>query len=188
MNKVKFGLRNVHYAKMTVANDGTISYGTPVPIPGGVNLSLSGVGDTNDFFADDSIYYSNTANQGYEGDLEIALIPKSFLKDIMGMEEDSNGALLEKSDAVISPFALGFEVQGDEKGRRSWFYNCIAARPNQNASTIENSKTPSTETLSLKAMPRLTDKAVKTTMELSSDNQTAFNSFFNSVYEKTGSV
>ena len=32
-NKVKFGISNVYYAKMTVAGDGTISYGTPTAIP-----------------------------------------------------------------------------------------------------------------------------------------------------------
>ena len=32
-NKVKFGISNVYYAKMSVANDGTISYGTPVAMP-----------------------------------------------------------------------------------------------------------------------------------------------------------
>lgn len=32
-NKVKFGISNVYYAKMTVASDGTISYATPVAIP-----------------------------------------------------------------------------------------------------------------------------------------------------------
>lgn len=32
-NKVKFGISNVYYAKMTVQNDGTITYATPVAIP-----------------------------------------------------------------------------------------------------------------------------------------------------------
>ena len=32
-NKVKFGISNVYYAKMSVANDGTISYGSPVAMP-----------------------------------------------------------------------------------------------------------------------------------------------------------
>ena len=32
-NKVKFGISNVYYAKMTIANDNTISYATPVAIP-----------------------------------------------------------------------------------------------------------------------------------------------------------
>ena len=40
-NKVKFGLKNVHFAKMIVSEeDGSISYAEPVRIPGAVNLSL----------------------------------------------------------------------------------------------------------------------------------------------------
>ena len=57
-NKIKYGLRSVYYAKITEGEGGAITYETPVAIPGAVNLSLSGVGDTNDFYADDTIYYS----------------------------------------------------------------------------------------------------------------------------------
>lgn len=192
-NKVKFGLRNVTYSKITTSydaekNEYTYSYATPVTIPGAVSLSMSASGDTNDFFADDAIYFSSTTNQGYEGDLEIALVPESFLIDIMGQTKDSNGALIENADAVPTSFALGFEVQGDLKGRRTWLYNCNATRPNQDASTKETSTEPSTETLSLKAMPRLSDKAIKAVMELSDDNAAAYNSFFSSVYETNKSI
>lgn len=183
-NKIKFGLRNVFYSKITIGEDGSYSYGTPVAIPGGVSLSMSASGETNDFYADDSIYHSSNTNQGYEGDLEIALIPESFLTDIMGITKDKNGALIENADARTSNFALGFEVQGDQKGRRTWFYNCSAGRSNQDASTKESSVTPSTETLSLKAMPRLTDKEVKVQLELSETNAEKYNSFFDEVYEK----
>lgn len=188
MNKVKYGLRNVYYSKITVGEDGQYTYATPVAIPGAVNLSLSASGDSNDFYADDVIYYNNTTNQGYEGDLEIALIPESFLIDIMGFVRDKNGAIVENADARQSSFALGFEVQGDEKGRRNWYYNCNASRTPQNASTKESSATPSTETLTLKAMPRLSDKVVKVSMTLSDENATAYNSFFTEVYEKDTSI
>lgn len=184
MNKVKYGLRNVTYSKITIGEDGAYTYATPVAIPGGVSLSLSASGDTSDFFADDVIYFSSTTNQGYEGDLTIALVPESFQIDIMGQTKDKNGALIENADAIPSNFALGFEVQGDEKGRRTWLYNCSATRTNQDASTKESSTEPSTETLTLKAMPRISDKAVKATMELSETNASAYNSFFESVYEK----
>lgn len=187
-NKIKYGLRSVYYAKITEGAGGAITYGSPVAIPGAVNLSLSGVGDTNDFYADDTIYYSSTANQGYEGDLEIALIPQSFYTDILGLTTDSNGALIENADATVSAFALGFEVQGDNKPRRTWLYNCKASRPNQDAQTAEAGITPATETLSIKVMPRIADKNVKVTMEKSNTNETAYNGFFSAVYEKTGSV
>lgn len=186
-NKVKYGLRNVYYAPITEGTSG-IEYGTPVAIAGAVNLSLSGVGDTNDFYADDTIYFSQTANQGYEGDLEIALIPKDFLKNIMGLTEDANGALLENADAQVKAFALGFEVQGDDKPRRTWLYNCKASRPNQDAQTAETGITPSTETLSIKVMPRIDNKNVKITLEKSTASETAYNSFFTSVYEPTTSI
>lgn len=184
MNKIKFGLRNVHISKITINEKGEYEYGTPFRIPGAVNLSLSPVGDTNDFYADDLIYYSDTDNQGYEGDLEIALLTEQFRKEILNEETDANGALIENADAVISPFALGFEVQGDKRGRRTWLYNCSAARPNQDASTKESSKTPSTETLSVKSMPRLSDRAVKVALPLGDTNKEVYEKFFDSVYEK----
>ena len=106
----------------------------------------------------------------------------------MGLTEDSNGALVEVADAIAAPFALGFEVQGDDKGRRTWYYNCTCARPNQDANTKESGITPSTEKLSIKMMPRSTDKKVRASMELSDTNATAYNGFFSAVYEQTASM
>lgn len=186
-NKVKFGLRNVYYSVITETN-GQVSYGTPVAIPGAVNLSLDTVGDKEDFYADDSIYYSSTANQGYEGELEIALIPDSFKTAVLGMTQDANGALVENADDVVKSIALGFEVQGDATPRRTWLYNCSVARPSDSASTIESSKTPSTESLSISVMPRLSDRAVKVVMAKTTENASTYNSFFSSVYDVTASV
>ena len=186
--KVKFGLRNVYFSKITVNAQGEYTYATPKKMPGAVNLSASASGDSNDFFADDSVYFNDTANQGYEGDLEMALIPEEFLTNILGETKDSNGALIENADAVSNAFALMFEVQGDVKARRICFYNCTASRPNQDASTTETSKNPSTQTVSIKMMPRLSDKKVKVVLPLTDDNETAYNSFFEQVYEEVKSV
>ena len=56
-NKVKFGLKNVHYATVTFASDGAATFGTPVAIPGAVDMSLSKNGDTYEFYADDGVYF-----------------------------------------------------------------------------------------------------------------------------------
>ena len=54
-NKVKFGLRNCHYALATMDDSQNVTFSTPVPIPGAVSLSLSAEGDNEPFYADDSV-------------------------------------------------------------------------------------------------------------------------------------
>ena len=62
-NKVKYGLKNVHYALVTetVATDGsgavTSSYGSLKALAGAVSLSLSSTASKSVFRADDSDYY-----------------------------------------------------------------------------------------------------------------------------------
>ena len=113
-NKVKYGLKNVHYAVITPGEDGAVTYGTPVHIPGAVNLSLQAQGDETKFYAEDVAYYVTTANDGYSGDLEIAVIPDAFRKDVLKEAEDeTDKVLVERSNVETARFALLFEFSGD---------------------------------------------------------------------------
>jgi len=187
-NKVKFGLSNVVMAPITEGVGGAITYGTPIAVQGAVNLSLEPQGDTNDFYADNYIYYSSTANQGYEGDLEIAMIPDEIRTAIMGEHVDTNGAYVETSNDKFANFAFGFQIEGDEKARRFWYYNCSLTRPTNAGATIEESKEPQTDTLTIKAMPRPTDKLVRVFIEKTAENVSVYNSFFTTVYETPTSI
>lgn len=178
-NKIRYGFRNVVYAPIT-EEDGIISYGTVGKLAGGVNVALAPSGEQTTFYADDSPYFVVTANNGYEGTIELAELSQEFKVDILGYTLDSNNALIENADAIPKNFALGFEVQGDEKARRTWYYYCSVARPNDDANTKEANITPQTSTLNLNAMPRPTDKRVKATMYAGG---TGYDTFFNSVYE-----
>ena len=83
-NKIKYGIKNVYYAVATIAADGSATYATPKPLKGAVSLSMDPQGDSTPFYADNIVYYTSVANNGYEGDLELALIPDEFLVDILG--------------------------------------------------------------------------------------------------------
>ena len=138
-NKVKFNICNVHYALLQKADDGTVTFGTPVAMPGAVSLSLDPNGEPSVFYADGYAYYTINNNQGYEGDLELALVPESFRTDVLKESLDDNKLL--------------FEFDGDVNKIRHVLYNCTAARPTIESSTKEDEIEVKTETLSIKASP-----------------------------------
>ena len=182
-NKVKFGLSNVHIAKIT-ETDGAITYGTPFAMPGAVSLTAEPEGDTTPFYADNIQYYVAVANNGYAGDLEIAMTPQEFLTTILGQTIDTNGAVFESSDDINARFALMGEIEGDAKKRRFIYYDCTATRPSAEMNTIEDTKEPQTDTISITMTPRSSDHIIKAVIEPSTENQEIYDTFFTKVYEK----
>ena len=67
-NKVKFGLKNCHYAKATFDEDGSVTYAKPVRIPGAVSLSMDANGEIEPFYADNVAYYVVNGRQHQRGD------------------------------------------------------------------------------------------------------------------------
>lgn len=178
-NKIRFGLKNAHYAVITETN-GKITYDTPVRIPGAVNLVLNPVGDKTEFFADDHEYFGATANQGYDGTLEIALIPDSFRVDVLGDRVDANGALFENANAIPKNIALLYQFTGDKKAIRHVNYHCTVARPTIEGATKGKGIEVKTETIPIAATPRPSDGEVKGRLL---QGQEGYDDFFDKVYE-----
>ena len=189
-NKIKFGLKNVYYAKATIATDGSATYTTPVSFPGAVSLSLSPQGDTSNFYADNVVYWVGVSNQGYEGDLEIARVSDDFKKDILGYIVDGGGALVEDVNAPAQHFALMFQFEGDEKATRHVMYNCVAQRPDTAGSTKEESVDPQTESVSITATS-IFSSALNTDIvkaEMAEATNTPYTTWFTSVYTVTSAT
>ena len=155
--KIKYGLKNVYYAKMTetVVNGVTIVfYDPPKAWPGAVNLSLPASGESSPFYADDGEYAILTSNQGYEGDFESAMIPDDVDVDLLGRDE-VNGAIVESAENKASYFALMFEIANDVRARRHVLYRCcLSNRPTIESQTKTDSTEPKTDTITIKASPR----------------------------------
>ena len=186
-NKIRYGIKNCYYATAVISTAGTASYGTPVALPGAVSISLSAEGDTSPFYADNIVYFTSVANNGYSGDLELAKIPDSFLTDCLGYTTDSKGVLVEDAGASPVHFALIFQFEGDVAAKRSVLYNCVASRPEIASQTKAESIEPNTETIPITATSIYNSVLTKDVVKASctTTESTAYNSWLTAVYQTT---
>ena len=188
-NKIKYGIKNVYYAVATIASNGSATYATPVALPGAVSLSMEAQGDANTFYADNIAYFVSQANNGYQGDLELALIPDAFRKDILGEIETNNGkVLLEDAEATPAHFALLFQFEGDVNGTRYCMYNCVAGRSSAASTTKAESIEPQTETIQVTATSVYNaslDKDIVRAKTGDSTTTAVYNGWFSTVFVAT---
>ncbi len=179
-NKVKYNLCNVHYAAATLDQNGNATFGTPIPMPGAVSLSLEANGTPSNFYADGYAYFVINNNMGYTGDLELALIPESFRKDVLKETADNNSVLIENANTSTGSFALLFEFDGDARKIRHVLYYCSASRPSIESQTNEESIEVKTEKISIKAAPLGSGLVKAKTGDDTTD--AVYQSWYNEVY------
>lgn len=173
-NKYHYDLKNVHYAKGTKNDDGTITYDAPKRLRGAMSMDISAEGETSKIRADGMDYIVVVSNNGYSGTLTMVMVPDDFKVNCLAEEMDSvNKIQCENAEAEPVPFALLFEFVGDKKNKRHVLYNCTASRPSLKGENKENQKEPDTEELELTVSPAVfvvggADKVIvkaNTTME-----------------------
>lgn len=151
-NKVKYGLSKLYYAIATIDDTThTATYAKPKAFPGAISIGLEPNGDMTVKRADNIDYWIGNANNGYEGDLEVAKVPDAFFEEILGEILDDNGVQVELKDVEVVHFALLYQFEGDKRAARRVFYNCTAKRPSDASKTTEETIEPENETITIKA-------------------------------------
>ncbi len=154
-NKVRFGLKNVYYAVLTEGS--TNSFATPVAVPGAVSMTLDSNVSDGTFYADNISYYKTFANNGYTGTLELARIPDAMLKDIFGMTVGTDKILYEASGVNPKPFAMMFQIEGDQQEELNVLYRVVpTSKPSAGSQTVEETVEPVTQSFDFEALPLVT--------------------------------
>lgn len=163
-NKVRFGLKNVFYAVLTESSDGSANtYATPVAVPGAVSLTLDSNGTDGTFYADNVAYYKTFANNGYTGELEMARINDAMLQDVWGMTLDETSKVLYEATGIQpKPFALLFQIEGDQDEELNVFYRVVpTSKPSVGSQTVAEEVEPVTQTFEFEALPLVTGPAAQ---------------------------
>jgi phi13 family phage major tail protein len=183
-NKVTFGLKGVRYSVITEDETGKITYGTPAKLPGAVEMKLEPKGEQSDFYADDSNYYTESSNQGYEGTLNIAKVTEAFRTEVLGeILDETDKVITEVSNAKIKKIALMFEFDGDVKATRHLLYNVSVSRPGAGSSTKSDKTEPNTTELKFVAAQHPENQKVKVSTTVGTPVG-IYDAWYTKVYEK----
>lgn len=181
-NKVHYDLIDVHVAPLTFT-EGVPTFGTPEALPGSISMDLSAQGNTVALRADGITYYRSNSNNGYSGNLNLAMVPDWFKVKYLGEKlTETDKVQVENANAEPAPFALLFGFLGDKKNRRHVLYNCMASRPNVKGENKENQKEPDTESLPLTAVP-LPNGDVKASTTVDTP-ETVYNGWMKAVWQQ----
>ena len=182
-NKIKFGLKNVHRAKI-INTDGTITYGTPTPIKGAVTLSVSPEVTRTPIPADDNPEYSvMIEDNGYAGDIEFQHLSDEDRVEIFGNTLNADGVLVENKDDTPNPIALLFEFSGDAHGTRHILYNCLCTKPTVES---ETGKTNKTDKMPITARPAEDTGHVKAKVPNTATTKAVYDNWYKEVYIPDG--
>jgi len=148
-NKVEFGISNLHVGTYTVDDQNVVTMGTPYHQKGAVSFSPSADSNENNFYADNIAFFSEYTDGAISGDLTVALFDDEFKTSFLGYATTADGGLAKIKNATKPKVYISFEVKGDTQQRRVIYYNCALGAITREYTTIEDTKTPNTEAISM---------------------------------------
>jgi|SRR5690554_245194 len=175
-NKVTFGLSNVHYSLTSISSEGVWTFAEPKKLIGAQEITTEAIGGSTQVYADDKVIATLVSNSGTTVTLKMTEIDDVFKKDIFGFKTDSNGNLVEVLNSEIKTFALGYEIQGDIKARRIWYFLCTATPSGESSKSKTDSIEANSISLNITARPieAGNDLVIRTISNLGDTNYNTF--------------
>lgn len=180
MSKVKFNIKNLHWALESEVDTYEPS---PKSMTGATNLTLDIEGSETIFWADGVMYFVSNNVNGYKGEVTVAKVPDDFRKEVYEEELDAKQVLIETKKPISKRIALGFEIETDKKSELFWYYGVTCGKPSVNAKTTEGDNTPETETFSIN-VAGLADGIIRARTTQETDDETR-QGWFKTVYKKS---
>ena len=164
-NKVEFGISNLYFCTYTVGTGGTVTLGTPIAVPGAVSMELEPEGDDYTFYADNTAYWSQFADNGFSGSIEVAMFPDNFKTTFLGYVSLTDGGLAQLKGATKPNVAIMFQSQGDAEARRGILYNVALGNITRSYNTTEENVEVDTETIDITVIGDNATRIVKASYE-----------------------
>lgn len=146
-NKVMFGVSNLYFGTYTVNDQGSVVLGTPMHVPGTVNISLEAESEENKFYADNRVFWSGYSDNGYSGEVENALFDDDFKIAFMNYIQLDDGGIAQIKGQQNKAVYMMFQADGDAENRRMILYNISLGQITREHATTEDSTEPQTATL-----------------------------------------
>ena len=146
-NKVMFGVSNLYFGLYEVDDNGDVTLGSPVHVPGTVNITMEAESEENSFFADNVKYWTGYSDNGYTGEIENALFDDTFKTTFMNYVQLDDGGIAQIKGMKNKNVYFMFQGDGDKENRRMIVYNVALGQINREYATTEDSIEPQTATL-----------------------------------------
>ena len=146
-NKVLFGFSDLYIGTYEVADDGTVTLGTPYHQKGAVGYSPEDNGEKSVFHADNVEYWTKYSTGTFEGDLVVAMFDDDFKTQFLNYKKLDDGGIALIKNAPTPNVYMMFEVQGDVEPLRAIYYNGSLGPITREFGTIEDSPEPQTESI-----------------------------------------
>lgn len=184
-NKIEYGLSSIYFAPLTknTAADGavTYTYGNPVALVGAQAMTREPQGESSSFYADDSVYFTTTTNNGYTGELTFIKMTDQIRQVIFKEEVDeTTGLMTERADVLPAEGALLFQCRGDAKNTRHVMYDVTFGRGSEENNTKEDTISPTTATITYTAIP-IEHNGKQITKGKATEGAICYDNFFKSV-------